>query len=49
MFDVRVSAGGREVNTTTVMATITVVMMMMVMKFPSSLADASEISRGGGG
>lgn len=34
MFDVRVSAGGREVNTTAMMATITV--MMMMMKFLSS-------------
>lgn len=33
MFDVRVSAGGREVNTTAMMATITV---MMMMKFLSS-------------
>lgn len=46
MFDVRVSAGGREVNTMSVMATITVLMMMM--KIPYSLEMREKEILGGG-
>lgn len=44
MFDVRVSAGGREVNTSSVMATITVLMM----KIPYSLEMREKEILGGG-
>lgn len=46
LFDERVSAGGREVNTTTVMATITallLLLLMTMMKIPHSL-EMREIS-----
>lgn len=45
MFDVRVAAGGREVNTAAEMASVTV---MMMIKFLSSLADLSAAFGGRG-